>query len=46
MSLPNTIAFLGNPDLADPRHRNGVLSASYLLLRSRFGELLPPLPSG
>jgi choline dehydrogenase-like flavoprotein len=40
--LPNAIAFLGNPDLANARHRNGVLSFSYLMLRSHFGDLITP----
>lgn len=40
--LPNTIAFLANPDLADHRHRNGVLSLAYLALRSPFAELITP----
>lgn len=40
--LPNTIAFLANPDLADPRHRNGILSLAYLTLRSPIGELVTP----
>jgi hypothetical protein len=41
--LPNTIAFLANPDLADPRHRNGILSFAYLALRSPLGELVTPV---
>ena len=40
--LPNTIAYLANPDLADHRHRNGILSLAYLALRSPFGELVTP----
>jgi choline dehydrogenase-like flavoprotein len=40
--LPNTIAHLANPDLADHRHRNGILSFAYLTLRSPFGELVSP----
>ena len=40
--LPNTIAFLANPDLADHRHRNGILSFAYLTLRSPLGELVTP----
>ena len=40
--LPNTIAFLANPDLADHRHRNGILSFAYLTLRSPIGELVTP----
>jgi hypothetical protein len=41
--LPNTIAFLANPDLADHRHRNGILSFAYLTLRSPLGELVTPV---
>jgi len=40
--LPNTIAYLANPDLADHRHRNGILSLAYLTLRSPLGELVTP----
>ena len=40
--LPNTIAYLANPDLADHRHRNGVLSFAYLTLRSPLAELVTP----
>jgi len=40
--LPNTIAFLANPDLANHRHRNGILSLAYLTLRSPLGELVTP----
>ena len=40
--LPNAIGFLANPDLADPRHRNGILSLAYLALRSPFGERIAP----
>jgi choline dehydrogenase-like flavoprotein len=40
--LPNTIAFLANPDLANHRHRNGILSLAYLTLRSPIGELVSP----
>jgi choline dehydrogenase-like flavoprotein len=38
--LPNIIAFLANPELADYRHRNGVLSFAYLTLRSPLGRLV------
>jgi len=41
-ALPNTIAYLANPDLADHRHRNGVLSLAYLTLRSPLGEVVTP----
>jgi choline dehydrogenase-like flavoprotein len=38
--LPNIIAFLANPELADHRHRNGVLSFAYITLRSPLGRLV------
>jgi choline dehydrogenase-like flavoprotein len=41
-ALPNTIAYLANPDLADHRHRNGILSFAYLTLRSPLGDLVTP----
>jgi choline dehydrogenase-like flavoprotein len=40
--LPNTIGFLANPDLADPRHRNGILSLAHLALNSPLGERIAP----
>lgn len=40
--LPNTIAFLANPDLANHRHRNGILSLTYLALRSPLAERITP----
>jgi GMC oxidoreductase/FAD binding domain len=40
--LPNVAAWLANPELADPRHRNGVLSFAYLMLRSPLGRLMAP----
>ena len=40
--LPNVTAFLANPELADHRHRNGVLSLAYLTLRSPVGRLVAP----
>lgn len=40
--LPNAIGFLANPDLADPRHQNGILSLAYLGLRSPLGERIAP----
>ena len=40
--LPNVAAWLANPELADPRHHNGVLSFSYLMLRSPLGRLMAP----
>ena len=37
--LPNIVAWLVNPDLADPRHGSGVLSFAYLALSSpTFGR--------
>ena len=41
-ALPNTIAFLANPDLANHRHRNGILSLTHLALRSPLSELVTP----
>ena len=38
--LPNAVAWLANPELADARHRNGALSLTYLLLRSPLGRML------
>jgi len=40
--LPNVIAQLANPELADGRHRNGVLSLAYLALRSPLGTMAAP----
>jgi GMC oxidoreductase/FAD binding domain len=40
--LPNVAAWLANPGLADPRHRNGVLSFSYLVLNSPLGRWVAP----
>jgi choline dehydrogenase-like flavoprotein len=40
--LPNVAAWLANPELADPRHRNGVLSFAYLTLRSPLGRMVAP----
>jgi choline dehydrogenase-like flavoprotein len=40
--LPNVIGWLIHPDLADARHRSGVLSFTYLALSSRLGPLLAP----
>ena len=36
--LTNVIGFLVNPDIADPDHRNGVLSFAYLALASPAGR--------
>jgi choline dehydrogenase-like flavoprotein len=38
--IPNIIAFLANPELADYRHGNGVLSLAYVTLRSPLGRLM------
>jgi choline dehydrogenase-like flavoprotein len=38
--LNNIAAWLVNPQLADPAHRNGVLSFAYLALASPFGKFL------
>jgi hypothetical protein len=40
--LPNVAAWLANPVLADPSHRNGILSFVYLTLRSPLGRLVAP----
>jgi len=40
--LPNIVAWLANPELADARHRNGALSFAYLALSSPFGPLFAP----
>ena len=40
--LPNVAAWLANPELADPCHRNGVLSFVYLTLRSPLGQFMAP----
>ena len=40
--LPNVAAWLANPELADPRHRNGILSFVYLTLRSPLGRFVSP----
>jgi choline dehydrogenase-like flavoprotein len=42
LELPNIAAWLANPELADPRHRNSVLSFVYLTLRSPVGRLVSP----
>ena len=38
--LPNTVAWLANPELADSTHANGPLSLTYLILRSPLGRKL------
>ena len=40
--LPNTVAWLANPELADARHRSGPLSFAYLSLASPLGRLMAP----
>jgi GMC oxidoreductase/FAD binding domain-containing protein len=40
--LPNVVAWLANPELPDPVHRSGPLSAVYLALRSPLGRVLAP----
>jgi choline dehydrogenase-like flavoprotein len=40
--LPNVVAWLANPELADPSHRSGALSLAYLALRSPLGPRLAP----
>ena len=36
--LPNAAIWLVNPDVADPKHGNGILSFVYLMLASPFGR--------
>ena len=40
--LPNIVAWLANPEVADPRHRSGALSFAYLVLSSPLGRLFSP----
>lgn len=40
--LPNIVAWLANPELADPRHGSGALSFAYLVLASPLGRLFAP----
>ncbi len=40
--LTNVIGHLANPKISDPAHRNGVLSFSYLMLKSPLGRFLAP----
>jgi choline dehydrogenase-like flavoprotein len=42
LNLPNIVGWLANPDLPDPRHRNGALSFAYLALASPLGRLFAP----
>ena len=41
-SLPNIVAWIANPDLANHRHGRGQLSLAYLLLRSPLGRIFAP----
>lgn len=38
--LPNLVAWLANPLLADPSHKSGPLSLAYLVLASPLGQLV------
>jgi choline dehydrogenase-like flavoprotein len=40
--LPNIVAWLANPELADPKHRSGILSFVYLALKSPLGKFFAP----
>jgi len=40
--MPNVVAWLASPELADPRHRSGALSFAYLVLASPLGHLFSP----
>jgi choline dehydrogenase-like flavoprotein len=40
--LPNIVAWLANPELADASHRSGPLSFAYLALASPLGRCLAP----
>jgi len=40
--LPNIVAWLANPELADPKHASGILSFVYLVLSSPLGKHLAP----
>jgi choline dehydrogenase-like flavoprotein len=40
--LPNIVAWLANPDLADPKHASGILSFVYLALSSPLGKFFAP----
>jgi choline dehydrogenase-like flavoprotein len=40
--LPNVVAWLANPELADPVHRSGILSFVYLALSSPLGKRFAP----
>ena len=40
--LPNIVAWLANPELADPSHGSGALSFAYLALASPVGRMFAP----
>ena len=40
--LPNIVAWVDNPEVADATHRSGELSAVYLALRSPAGPMIAP----
>jgi choline dehydrogenase-like flavoprotein len=40
--LPNIVAWLANPELADPKHKSGILSFVYLALKSPLGRFFAP----
>lgn len=40
--LPNIVAWLANPELADPKHASGILSFVYLALISPLGRFFAP----
>ncbi len=40
--LPNIAAWLANPELADPKHKSGILSFVYLALLSPLGRFFAP----
>ncbi len=42
LGLPNIVAWLANPLLADPAHRSGMASFAYLALSSPLGPLFAP----
>jgi hypothetical protein len=42
LGLPNTVAWIANPNLPDPEHRSGALSFAYLALASPLGRIFAP----
>lgn len=42
LRLPNSVAWLANPELPDPSHGSGVLSFAYLALASPLGRAFAP----